>query len=181
LRKPIKDMINLLKQVITNLEGLELPYMLSGSIALNAYTTPRMTRDIDIVIHLQNQDISKFVETFEKDFYCYEPSIREEVKGKGMFNLIDNQTSYKIDFIIRKDSKYRLKEFERKQRTDVLGFGAYIVSLEDLIISKLIWIQELQSDKQKEDISNLLENDTLDKEYLKYWIEKLNLNTFNLL
>lgn len=148
---------------------------------MNAYTTPRMTRDIDIVIHLQNQDISKFVKAFEQDFYCYEPSIVEEVQRKGMFNLIDNQTSYKIDFIIRKDNEYRLTEFERKQRTDVFGFDAYIVSLEDLIISKFIWIQELQSDKQKEDISNLLENDALDKVYLNYWIEKLNLNTFHLL
>lgn len=174
-------MIKLLQNVIDILEQLDIAYMLSGSIVLNAYTMPRMTRDIDIVIHLQNEDISKFVKAFEQDFYCYEPSIVEEVQRKGMFNLIDNQTSYKIDFIIRKDSEYRLKEFERKQRTDVFGFEAYVVSLEDLIISKLIWIQELQSDKQKDDISNLLENKTLDKDYLTHWVKKLNLNTFNLL
>ena len=31
------------------------------------------------------------------------------------------------------------------------------------------------------DISNLLANPDLDRQYLKGWIEKLNLNTFNLL
>lgn len=173
-------MTELLKNIIHKLENLEIPYMLSGSLALNAYTTPRMTRDIDIVIHLQTKDISNFVQAFEQDFYCYRPGIEEEVQRKGMFNLIDNQTSYKVDFIIKKDEEYRLVEFERRQKTDVLGFDAWLVSLEDLIISKLIWIQELQSDKQKEDISNLLENPDLDRDYLNYWISKLQLNTFDL-
>lgn len=174
-------MIELIKKVVSTLEELEIPYMLSGSIVLNAYTIPRMTRDIDIVIHLQSANIDAFVKAFEQDFYCYRPSIEEEVQRKGMFNLIDNQSSYKVDFIVRKEEEYRLAEFERRYKTDVLGMDAYVVSLEDLILSKLIWIQELQSDKQKEDIKNLLANPDADADYLKTWIEKLKLNTFDLL
>lgn len=174
-------MIELFKRIISALDQLQIPYMLSGSIALNIYATPRMTRDIDIVIHLQEQDIAAFVRAFQEAFYCHEPSIREEVRRKGMFNLIDNQTGYKVDFMVRKSSPYRLKEFERRQRNTLLGFETYVVSIEDLIISKLIWIQDIQSDKQKEDIMNLLENPSVDHHYLKKWISTLNIKTFNLL
>jgi len=173
-------MVSLLLKVVKKLEELEIPYMISGSVALINYTTPRMTRDIDFVINLLPIHVEKFVEAFT-GFYLHRPSIEEEVRRKGMFNLIDNETGYKIDFIVRKEEEYRIVEFERRQKTDVLGVQTWIVSLEDLTISKLIWIQQLQSDKQKEDISNLLENPTIDKEYLKFWIEKLKLNTFNLL
>lgn len=173
-------MIVLLTEVIETLDLLEIPYMLSGSIALNVYTTPRMTRDIDIVVQMQVEDVPSLVKAFQDNFYCYEPAIIEEVARNGMFNLIDNRSSYKIDFIVRKNDEYRITEFERREKSDVLGVDAYIVSIEDLIISKLIWIQELQSEKQIEDIKNLLENPSVDKAYLHHWISKLKLTTFNL-
>lgn len=91
-------MVGLLIKVVKKLEELEIPYMLSGSIALIAYTTPRMTRDIDFVVNLLPIHIEKFTEAFKTGFYLHRPSVEEEVKRKGMFNLIDNETGYKIDF-----------------------------------------------------------------------------------
>jgi hypothetical protein len=49
------------------------------------------------------------------------------------------------------------------------------------MISKLIWIQELQSAIQMEDIRNLAESENLDWEYIDLWIGNLHLNSFNLL
>ena len=57
----------------------------------------------------------------------------------------------------------------------------YLVSVEDLLLSKLIWIQELQSAVQMEDIKNLSQLETLDWTYINEWIKKLNLQTFNLI
>ena len=57
----------------------------------------------------------------------------------------------------------------------------YVVSPEDLLISKLIWIQDLQSPVQMEDISNLIVFDGLDWAYIEKWINQLKLNTFDLL
>ena len=42
--------LELLEEVCNKLEEINIPYMLSGSLAMNVYTVPRMTRDIDIVI-----------------------------------------------------------------------------------------------------------------------------------
>jgi len=154
--------------------------MVSGSLAMITYTIPRMTRDIDLVINLNEFNLENFKSIFQDRFYFNETTLIEETKKRGMFNLIDHETGFKIDFIIRKNSEYRLVEFERKIKTDFFGFPCFIVSREDLILSKLIWIQELQSNTQIEDIKNLV-SDTYDKEYVKYWINRLNLKLFNLI
>jgi hypothetical protein len=64
---------------------------------------------------------------------------------------------------------------------EFFGKTIYVVSPEDLIISKLIWIQVLQSAIQMADIRNLVISDNLDWEYINLWIGNLNLNTFSLL
>lgn len=172
--------LQLLEKIVKSLEAADIPYMVSGSVALNTYTIPRMTRDIDIVIELQKKDIDLFCKIFESGFYIDPETVQEEVKRRGMFNVIDHQTGYKIDFIIRKNSEYRLLEFERRNRTNVYGFDIWLVSIEDLILSKLVWIQELQSERQINDIQNLLENDTVDHAYIHHWCQKLDLQTFNI-
>ncbi len=55
----------------------------------------------------------------------------------------------------------------------------FIVTPEDLLISKLIWIQEIQSSVQMEDIKKLAEVNNLDWPYIHGWLNTLQLNTFN--
>jgi hypothetical protein len=50
-----------------------------------------------------------------------------------------------------------------------------------LLISKVIWIQDYQSAQQAEDIKNLTAIENMDWPYIKKWISKLNLKTFDLL
>ena len=47
----------LLKRVVQVLDETGIPYMLTGSMAMNYYAQPRMTRDIDVVVALQRQDV----------------------------------------------------------------------------------------------------------------------------
>ncbi len=173
--------IELLKIACEALDKEEIPYMLSGSVAMNVYTVPRMTRDIDIVISLRFEDIDKFAKIFEEGFYIYKEGIEEEIRRRGMFNVIDFKSGQKIDFIVRKNTAFHLNEFERRRRISTFGFDVWIVSIEDLIIAKIIWIQELQSDRQMGDIQNLFDNTTVDKEYVINWCKELSLNTFNLI
>jgi hypothetical protein len=171
----------LLRKVCQALESENILYMVSGSIALNTYTIPRMTRDIDIIIELRKQDIRRFCKIFESGFYIDPITVQEEVELRGMFNVIDFSTGYKIDFIVRKNTEYRQLEFARRLRDTTFGFPIWIVSIEDLIISKIAWIQELQSDRQMDDIRNLLNNPIVDKNYIQLWCKQLIFNTFNLI
>ena len=169
---------SLLKEIVNKLEINGIPYMISGSLAMSAYTVPRMTRHIDIVIDIGTDDLHKFLSLFDSNFYINPRTVDEETRRRWMFNVIDHRSGYKIDFVVKKNSTYRRTEFERRVRSELLGIDAWLVSVEDLVLSKLIWVQEVQSDKQFEDIKNLLENTTIDLHYMKRWIRELNLNTF---
>jgi len=59
----MSEELEVLKIVTQRLKEADINYMVSGSIAANYYTIPRMTRDIDIVIELKQGNIDKFVET----------------------------------------------------------------------------------------------------------------------
>lgn len=171
---------DLLKEIVEKLELLKIQYMVSGSLALSAYVIPRMTRDIDFIIELEEKQIDDFTEIFDHNFYLHKPSLIEEVHRRGMFNVIDHRSGYKIDFVIRKDAEFRKIEFSRKREMQIMGIHLWVVSVEDLILSKLIWIQQIQSQKQMDDISILIRDADPNQTYLKEWIRKLNINTFNL-
>lgn len=57
----------------------------------------------------------------------------------------------------------------------------WVIAIEDLILAKLIWIQEIFSDRQTNDIRNLLKNPEIDRQYLDNWVFELKLNVFDLL
>lgn len=42
--------LDILKDISQRLEALLVPFMLTGSMAMNYYAVPRMTRDIDLVM-----------------------------------------------------------------------------------------------------------------------------------
>jgi hypothetical protein len=151
--------------------------MITGSIATNFYTVPRMTRDIDIVIEIDAQKIDQVYHDFEDEFYVDRDMIAQAVKSQGTFNIIHNETLVKVDFIIRKESEYRELEFGRRHSAIVEEVSLSIVSPEDLVISKLFWAKESRSEAQLNDVRNILEDvKDIDREYLKKWVGKLGLD-----
>jgi hypothetical protein len=172
----MSEELEILKVVTERLNKTDIPYMISGSMAANYYTVPRMTRDIDIVIELKETDIDKFVNLFAGDFYLDKEMIKKEVRRQGIFNLIHNQYVIKIDFIIKKASRYQETEFSRKREVLIQGSPMCFVSPEDLVISKLSWARDSLSEMQLKDVRNLIETvDNLDLNYIDGWISKLGL------
>ena len=173
--------LELLKTITGFLEKKNIEYMVSGSFAVNVYCLPRMTLDIDIVIELNEKNLNDFLEMFKSGYYIDEGTVLTEIRRKGMFNVIDHTSGLKIDFIIRKETDFRRLEFSRKRRLMIENIPVWIVSTEDLVISKMEWIQQIQSDKQMQDIANLMKLPDIDREYISSWCHKLSLNTFNLI
>lgn len=171
--------VELLGKVCNKLNDNGFLYMISGSIALNMYTIPRMTRDIDIVIELSVDRMDVFISLFKESYFNKE-TIREEINKKGMFNIIDHESGFKLDFIIRKNTPYFRKAFERRKKIKEFETEVWVISPEDLIIAKIIWIQDYQSDKQISDIESLLLFPEIDFHYISYWCKEMQLSTFNL-
>jgi hypothetical protein len=166
--------LEVIQDVTLSLDILGIPYMLTGSIAMNYYATPRMTRDIDMVIELHNSKIELLENEFKGKYYIDSDLIKLAINSKKMFNIIHLESFIKVDMIIKKDSEFRLLEFERRKKVPFVHLEIYIVSKEDLILSKLAWARDSRSELQKRDILNLLSTG-YDKEYLHSHIHRLEL------
>ncbi|MFH1717738.1 MAG: DUF6036 family nucleotidyltransferase [Planctomycetota bacterium] len=172
----MSEELEVLKIVTGRLNEADIPYMISGSVAANYYTIPRMTRDIDLVIELRQDDIDEFVGLFEGDFYVDKETVTREISRQGMFNLIHNQFVIKIDFIVKSSSPYRQAEFSRRTQVLIEQSPMWFVSAEDLVISKLIWAKDSHSEMQLRDVANLVGTaGRLDMEYIGRWVRELGL------
>jgi len=172
----MSEELEVLKVVTEHLNRTNIPYMVSGSMASNYYTVPRMTRDIDIVIELKEADIDNFVNLFQSDFYIDKEMIKKEVLQQGIFNVIHNRYVIKIDFIIKKSSAYQETAFSRKREVLIRSSPMWFISPEDLVISKLSWAKDSLSEMQLKDVRNLIETvNNLDLKYIDKWVSQLGL------
>jgi len=170
--------LKVLAEIARRLEEAGIAYMVTGSVAANFYTVPRMTRDIDIVVELSKQDASRFIPLFAKDYYLEPETVDRAVKTKGMFNLIHNEYVIKIDFVVRKETPYRRIEFSRRKKVAVDDRIIYIVAPEDLILSKLAWAKDSRSEVQLTDVRNLLRSVRgLNRRYLSRWAKELGVQS----
>jgi hypothetical protein len=167
--------LDVLARVSAGLTAQGLPFMLTGSFAMARYTTPRMTRDIDIVVALPPESVDRLVQEFSVDFYVDTDAARVAVQSERLFNMMHLGSGIKVDLVIRKSSEYRRLEFERRQRALVGTVETWIVSREDLILSKLVWARDAQSELQYRDVRQLLDGD-VDLEYLQRWAIALNVH-----
>jgi hypothetical protein len=171
----MSEELEVLKDVARRLDVAGIAYMITGSTAANFYAVPRMTRDIDIVVELLERDVGNFILAFEKDHYLEPETVREAVMNKGMFNLIHDRHVIKVDFVVRKDTMYRRKEFSRRKKISVDGQDLCVVAPEDLILSKLVWAKDSNSEVQLRDVQNLLQSvKGLDRRYLARWARQLS-------
>jgi len=146
-----------LAEVASILESADIDYMLTGSMALNFYATPRMKRDVDLVAVIFWKDIEKLITLFSSDqYYLSDDAIKDAILHQSSFNIIHQKKLVKIDVIIRKREEYRLLEFKRRRKVTIHGHPVWIVSKEDLILSKLAWAAGSESSRQLEDVKNLL-------------------------
>ncbi len=166
--------LDILKDVIKKFETLGIQYMLTGSMAMTYYAQPRMTRDIDLVVEILPRFIGRIEYVFKNEYYLSAESIKDAIDKKFMFNLIHINSAVKIDCIVRKNQKYRLVEFDRRNKIKVDDLEIFIVSIEDLIISKLLWAKDSHSEMQIKDVRNLLAKN-YDTKYIELWAKELDI------
>jgi hypothetical protein len=174
--EPLQDQLSVLKLVTGRLDSARIPYMVTGSIAGGHYGHPRMTRDIDLVVELTPSDAARLVAALGDAFSADPEAIREAILRRGLFNLIHHEAIVKVDFVIRKDTEYRRHEFSRRRLVDIDGHQLWMVTAEDLVLSKLVWAKDSRSEVQLRDVRGILalQRATLDRDYLEKWTAMLS-------
>lgn len=110
-------------------------------------------------------------------YFVIFPNVLTEaaIARTGIFNLIHNEAVIKVDCVVLKSDAYRQEEFARRRKISLGDFETWIVSREDLVLSKLIWGRNSKSEMQLRDVRNLLTSDC-DIAYLRSRASTLGVN-----
>lgn len=173
------EQYDLLKHLINAFESLGIRYLITGSIASIFYGEPRFTNDIDIVAEIKEYHIPGLLKLFPHDeFYISEDAVRDAIKHNHQFNIIHPSSGLKIDVIISKRDAFDNNRFERIKRiSPIEDTQANFASPEDVIIMKMRYYKEGQSEKHLRDITSMLKisADIIDRKYIEQWVEKFDL------
>jgi len=133
---------------------LEIEWMLVGSHASSYFGEARSTHDIDAVVDLPDLKIPQLIAAVPNDrYYLSETAIRE---GR-MANLIDTQTGDKVDMFFVGDNVRSRSQLSRRIEVKILGVPAFVASIEDTIVSKLDWHQQIGgSERQINDVRGII-------------------------
>ena len=147
----------LLRFLIQTLEDLGVPYAIGGSVASIGYGEPRATMDIDVVVRLNEETVTKLIARFPTDeFYVDAAAAAEAVSSRTQFNVIHPSSGFKVDVFIEGDA-IETAQIERRQRLLVLpGLTATLSPPEELIVKKLQYFRMGGSDKHLRDVAAML-------------------------
>ena len=167
-----------LKMILSVLEKASIDYMIGGAVAVWPWGEPRSTQDVDIVIHLEIDQINVLSKELEKVDIYLPPDIifdnLHETRINLPINAIHGASGYKAEmFLVQEDDELRKTAFQRRV---IVDFGSeigevFIHSPEDLIIYKMLYYSLSQQTKHIRDIGSIIKTrgDELDYEYIQKW------------
>ena len=153
-------------------------YMLTGSMASNAWGIPRTTHDLDFVLQLPPSQVDRFCALFEsEDYYVGAEAVRQAFQPPHQFNVLHLPSGLKIDFWLLRPVPFERAMFERRVHDHWLDTPVVLATAEDVLLHKLLWNRITPSDRQTGDVAGIVavQGERLDREYLRRWAGELGL------
>ncbi len=161
-------------------ESLGIAYYITRGVAAIAYGEPRTTRDLDLVIELRREDISRLIEALEQaGFYCPPGAVEDMLSGRGrVLSVTHMEKVLNADIVLNTDTVFDRSKMQRRRLESIDEEGNtqfWLASPEDVILAKLLWRRQSQSEKQWRDVLGILkvQVETLNYSYLMEWAEQL--------
>jgi hypothetical protein len=167
-----------LKKIVDVLDSAAIPYMVVGSVASGLHGYERSTRDIDIVISASAEQIQVLLSSFPApDYYADMHGALDALRSHSMFNVLDLNEGWKIDFIFVKPGSFDALQFRRRIQAELGGMKVFVGTAEDTVIAKLRWAKMGQSARQIQDVAGVLRvrRGKLDSDYVLKWVHELDL------
>lgn len=154
--------MSLFSLILRPLEAARFDYMISGSVAAMAYGQPRLTNDIDLILAISSDSISKLEAAFpEIDFYRAPSEVLQTEAARaqrGHTNIIHHETGFRADIYFRANDPLHRWAWPRRQRFEVdEGLEAWFAPPEYVVLRKLEYYREGGSEKHLNDIRAMLE------------------------
>ena len=174
------DNLRVLLEVLAAFDSLGIAYALGGSLASGIHGITRYTANADVSVEPFDGLEGRLVASFGPDYYVSVEAIRQALRQRSTFNIINTSVGFKVDVFVRKDRPFERSLMDRRvsaTMADAPDRPIMIVSAEDCVLLKLEWYRlggEI-SDRQWSDILGVLrvQYDRLDQAYLDRWAGEL--------
>ena len=161
-----------LLKLVAAFEVAGVPYMIVGSYSSNFYGIPRMTKDADLVVHLDAQGWRTLPALLPDGIELEEQLGFEMVTAtqREWLRVIDSL--FQIELFRLSDDAHDRMRFDRRIRQTI--FPSVAVSLptaEDVIIQKLRWSRGAKRPKDFADTVAVMQvqGKSLDWPYIEHW------------
>jgi hypothetical protein len=161
------DFPETIERLLPILVELGLRFHFTGGVAASYYGDPRFTQDLDLVIDLaiDRPETGMLLNRLSSGYLIDHQTARDAIERHSLFQAIDERSMVKIDFHVGEKIPGELSR--GTQREIVPGVLAPLVSQEDAILSKLIWLR-MGSHKGRHDVVEMLKRDEdLDRHALR--------------
>ncbi|MFZ4515948.1 MAG: hypothetical protein ACOYN3_06520 [Acidimicrobiia bacterium] len=142
------------------LDGLEIPYVIGGSVASSMFGEPRSTLNIDVALDVAAGQREALLEALTIAFSVPIQAARRALDMHESFNVLDETTGFKIDLFILGDGLLDRLQIERRVAVALPGSEepVWVTSPADQILHKITWwrVGGRASDRQWRDICGLL-------------------------
>lgn len=165
----------IVRRVFDACDALGIPYVLVGSFASNIYSIPRATKDVDFVLRAEPGQFSQLMATLGPDF-VRDPQIQfETVTGTKKILVEEKESGFEIEFFELSSEPHDQERFARRRRLEVFGREAWVLTPEDVLVTKINWIHRAGRKKDVPDVENVIaiQRDSLDWAYIEKWCDQL--------
>ena len=166
------------------LEAAGVEYLNGGAIEEWICGEPRATQDLDLVVNIPIKSVNKLSKELEKrDMLIAAEIILDsilEARAGIPITAIHVHSGLKANlYPVREEDQLRQSAVRRRERVDCdpPSGKAYIHSVEDLILYKLMYFGLSQQWKHSRDIAAILKSkkNELDIDYIDGWVTRLGL------
>ena len=164
------------EQLIDAIDRAGLPYMLVGSFASNVFGITRSTKDADVVVEFAGRKISDITRNLGAG-YKLDPQMRfESVTGTSRFIIEVVGSPFLLEIFKLSEDPHDRERFARRMRqfSPEIGRDVFLLTAEDVIITKLRWSVALNRNKDRDDARDVMavQGDALDWPYIYGWCDR---------
>jgi hypothetical protein len=162
---------SLLAKIASALDRTSIPYMVIGGQAVLLHGEPRLTRDIDITLGVDNSALNTLLELVRAaGLQVAVEDVKGFVHRTNVLPTSDQVTGFRIDFIFSA-TEYGRQAMGRAVAVEMEDASVRFAAVEDLVIHKLI----AGRPRDSEDIRGILiRKPAMDREYLALWLRPLS-------
>ena len=176
------DIIEITLETIDRLRRIDVPYQITGPLAVSAFGVARSTSGVDIEVDLKPARVGALIRLLKPAFHIVGPDIEEAARNGESFRVIHIKSMVPFDVSFLKNRRFDKSAFRRRLSKTVTKRPvrkAYFASPEVSVLNLLesYRLGGKVSEREWKDAVGVIkiQGKELDKRYLKHWAKDLKL------